>query len=448
MKDNYERWKFGTDNDKLVELVLKGEKRATTSLYSEYLNDNEELPKVGDRSIILFDDGRDACLIEDVEVIVTEFKNITEDLAFIEGEGDKSLDYYRKEHIRIFKNIDSSFDNDSKVVFEIFKVIKKYNLDESSQIKENTSMFDKIRSSCFTVMENNPYVKINYDRLDEFIKEIKCDNLENWLLYNPYNLLDLGIEKIINFLLFFEAIDYSFWGSIKWSIETDDGIKDGSDALLYAMLKYVRGSGKVDFGDLSLDEFKKILKGNVEIPLLEERYRTIVQISGIVKKKMNGNFYNYIKDIRDDISLFEVIVNNFSSFKDERLYEDKTIYFYKLAQLLTSDILHVRERLEKIEVDCSHLIGCADYKIPQTLRALKIISYSSELSELVDQKCEIEVSSLYEVSIRASQLVVTDYIKNKLDNFDSIDINDFLFLYSKKVKNIVKPYHLCRNVNY
>lgn len=214
------------------------------------------------------------------------------------------------------------------------------------------------------------------------------------------------------------------------------------------MLKYVRESGKVDFGDLSLDEFKKILKGNVEIPLLEERYRTIVQISEIVKKKMNGNFYNYIKDIRDDISLFEVIVNNFPSFKDERAYEDKTIYFYKLAQLLTSDILHVRERLEKIEIDCSHLIGCADYKIPQTLRALKIISYSSELSELVDQKREIEVSSLYEVSIRASQLVVTDYIKNKLDNFDSIDINDFLFLYSKKVKNIVKPYHLCRNVNY
>lgn len=309
-------------------------------------------------------------------------------------------------------------------------------------------MFDRIRSGCFTVMENNPYVKINYDKLDEFIKEIKCDDLENWLLYNPYNLLDLGIEKIINFLLFFEAINYSFWGSIKWSIETDDGIKDGSDALLYAMLKYVRESGKVDFGDLSLDEFKKILKGNVEIPLLEERYRTIVQISEIVKKKMNGNFYNYIKDIRDDISLFEVIVNNFPSFKDERMYEDKTIYFYKLAQLLTSDILHVRERLEKIEIDCSHLIGCADYKIPQTLRALEIMSYSSELSELVDQKCEIEVSSLYEVSIRASQLVVNNYIKNKLDNFDAIDINDFLFLYSKKVKNIVKPYHLCRNVNY
>ena len=123
--ESYERWKFGTDNDKLVKLVLKGEKRATTSLYKEYILEGEELPKVGDRSIILFDDDSEACLIENVEVIVTEFKNITEELAFIEGEGDKSLEYYR-EHIRIFKEIDSEFDDSSKVVFEIFKVIKKF----------------------------------------------------------------------------------------------------------------------------------------------------------------------------------------------------------------------------------------------------------------------------------------------------------------------------------
>lgn len=124
--DSYVRWKFGTDNDKLAELVLKGEKRATISLYKEYILEEEELPKVGERSIILFDDGREACLIENVEVIVTEFKNITEELAFIEGEGDKSLEYYRKEHIRIFKEIDSEFNDSSKVVFEIFKVIEKF----------------------------------------------------------------------------------------------------------------------------------------------------------------------------------------------------------------------------------------------------------------------------------------------------------------------------------
>ncbi|MDO4504141.1 MAG: queuosine salvage family protein, partial [Clostridia bacterium] len=95
-----------------------------------------------------------------------------------------------------------------------------------------------------------------------------------------------------------------------------------------------------------------------------------------------------------------------------------------------------------------NLIGCADYKIPQVLRALGITEYDKELSYMVDNKKEIEISSKYEVEIRASQIFVLGYIKNRLNSFKSVDINDFLFNYSKKLKNIVKPYHLCRNKNY
>lgn len=121
------RWKFSSDNEKLISLVLSGEKRATTSLYNEYIKNKEPLPKIHQRSIILHEDNTDACLIEIENVIITEFKNITEEFAFIEGEGDKSLEYYRNEHYKIFKNIDSNFSDESKVVFEIFRVIEKYN---------------------------------------------------------------------------------------------------------------------------------------------------------------------------------------------------------------------------------------------------------------------------------------------------------------------------------
>ena len=75
----------------------------------------------------MHEDNTDACLIEVENVIITEFKNITEELAFIEGEGDKSQEYYRNEHYKIFKKIDSNFNDESKVVFEIFRVIEKYN---------------------------------------------------------------------------------------------------------------------------------------------------------------------------------------------------------------------------------------------------------------------------------------------------------------------------------
>ena len=309
-------------------------------------------------------------------------------------------------------------------------------------------MLDKIKNSCKYVVENSQHVKIDYSKLDDFIANIDCNNLKNWLLYNPYNLLDLDIETLVNFLLVFESIDYSFWGQPKWTIETEDGLKDGSDALLYDMLKYAKKLGNATFNDVSFNEFRNILKGNIEIPFLEERYKTISEINEIVNKKMSGNFYKYIKNITSDTELFNLIINNFESFKDERIYDGKVIYFYKLAQLLTSDILHLREEIEKITVDYSNLIGCADYKIPQVLRALGITKYDKELSYMVDNKKEIEISSKYEVEIRASQIFVLGYIKNRLNSFKSVDINDFLFNYSKKLKNIVKPYHLCRHKNY
>lgn len=309
-------------------------------------------------------------------------------------------------------------------------------------------MFDKIRSSCKYVMDNSKYVSINYNKLDEFIKKIDCSKLENWLLYNSYGLLKLNVETVVNFLLVFQSIDYSFWGDPKWTIDTEEGLKDGSDALLYAMLKYVKQTNNTDFSNISFEEFKEILKGNVEIPLLNERYKTIVEVSRVVNEKMNGNFYQYIKDVTTDVDLFNIIIDNFPSFIDERCYDGVKIYIYKLAQLLTSDILHIREILENIKVDYSNLIGCADYKIPQTLRALGITEYNEELSGIIDTKKEIDISSKYEVEIRASQIVVLDYIKNKLKNVNSIDVNDFFFIYSKKVKDIRKPYHLCRNTNY
>ena len=135
--------------------------------------------------------------------------------------------------------------------------------------------------------------------------------------------------------------------------------------------------------------------------------------------------------------------------KDERTYNNQTIYFYKLAQLLTSDILHIREQKEKIEVDYTHLVGCADYKIPQVLRGLGILVYDKELSELVDNKKGVEENSIYEVEIRANMIVAINLIKKELnDKVDAIDINDIIWSFSQDKTKKLLPYHLTRTLSY
>ena len=310
-------------------------------------------------------------------------------------------------------------------------------------------MLDKIIKSCKYVANNSKSVKINETNLDKFIGKIKKVETEHWLAFSPYNLLDLPTETIINFLLVYEAIDFSFWGNPKWTIDTDNGKEDGSIALLYAILKYVKERNTTDFSNITKDEFEELLKGNIEIPLFEERYNIIRNVSDIVNEKMNGNFYTFIKGVNIDTELFEIIVKYFPDFKDERIYNDKKVYFYKLAQLLTSDILHIRERKEKIKVDYSHLVGCADYKIPQVMRGLGILEYNDKLSNIIDNKKEIEVNSEYEIEIRANMLVAIDLIKEKLENkVCAIDINDYIWSQGRNKTMELKPYHLTRNTNY
>ena len=59
------------------------------------------------------------------KIIITGFKNITWDLAKLEGENN-SLEEWRKVHIDYFSKIDSNFNEDTKVIFEIFEVIEKF----------------------------------------------------------------------------------------------------------------------------------------------------------------------------------------------------------------------------------------------------------------------------------------------------------------------------------
>lgn len=111
-------WKFGIDNDRLVELVLNGKKRATTSLYSE-----EDIPIVDEESALTYSDGKIACITKTSRVVITKFKNITWDLAQLEGE-DTCLEDWINNHINFFKSIDKNFNEDTRVIFEIFEILE------------------------------------------------------------------------------------------------------------------------------------------------------------------------------------------------------------------------------------------------------------------------------------------------------------------------------------
>ena len=100
----YEAWAFGGAPDQLAELVIKGIKVATSSLYYWYQSGKDCLPKTGEYSVILDANGRAACIIQTTKVYVVPFCEVSEEHARKEGEGDLSLAYWRQVHEDFFSN--------------------------------------------------------------------------------------------------------------------------------------------------------------------------------------------------------------------------------------------------------------------------------------------------------------------------------------------------------
>ena len=127
----YEAWGFGGEGDvpdQLAQLVLEGKKFGTASLYDAYEAEDalDELPKVGEYSIILDSNDEALCVIMDYDVYIRKFKEVSPFHAYSEGEGDRSLAYWRKVHQEFFEeeaaDAGISFTEDSRVVCEKFSV--------------------------------------------------------------------------------------------------------------------------------------------------------------------------------------------------------------------------------------------------------------------------------------------------------------------------------------
>lgn len=124
----YEAWAFGDSPemaDELLALVLRGIKTGTSSSYAQYELEGEEPPQVGDHSILLDGQGQPKAIIVTTKAEIRPFQEVSADFAYTEGEGDRSLAYWRAGHQAFFSREGNSqgFDPAMLVLCENFKLV-------------------------------------------------------------------------------------------------------------------------------------------------------------------------------------------------------------------------------------------------------------------------------------------------------------------------------------
>jgi uncharacterized protein YhfF len=115
--------------DELGALIAAGTKTATCSALAEWEYEGEEIPQPGLLTIVLDGKGDPLCIVETIEVTVKPFHQVDAAFACEEGEGDRSLEYWRSTHKRFFERtfacIGAEFSEDISLVCERFRLIYK-----------------------------------------------------------------------------------------------------------------------------------------------------------------------------------------------------------------------------------------------------------------------------------------------------------------------------------
>ncbi|MGY0556294.1 ASCH domain-containing protein [Lysobacter sp. A421] len=86
------------DANECAQLALSGVKRATSPSLWSFESSGEALPKTGELNIVTDWNGQAICVIRTTNVQILPFNKVTELHTRIEGEGDGSLDWWRKAH--------------------------------------------------------------------------------------------------------------------------------------------------------------------------------------------------------------------------------------------------------------------------------------------------------------------------------------------------------------
>lgn len=126
----YQSWYFGNSSEmakELADLVISGKKFATASLAEVNNIKPDEAPIADGYSVVTDYEGNPQCVIQTTEIGHFPFNKVDAQFAADEGEGDQSLEYWRRVHTEYFSRETAAmkidFNEDSIICCERFKLL-------------------------------------------------------------------------------------------------------------------------------------------------------------------------------------------------------------------------------------------------------------------------------------------------------------------------------------
>ena len=280
-------------------------------------------------------------------------------------------------------------------------------------------MIDVLACARF-VCDRSTRVAIDEGRLQRLADSLLSQPVPGWDYTHHY--CD-GSEKTVAYLLLVDALNFCFFPEPRWVVDVEGEKLQGYFALT-SILKEAFDSGcRIDdfhyLAQIEDQEVHALLRGAAgagAIPLLDERGRILRELGEGVVSLHRGDPSRLVKKACGGARrLVQSLVSAFPSFRDEATYAGERIAFYKRAQIFASDLFGCfRGRSYGAFRDIDRLTAFADYKLPQLLRAERVLRYCEQLEGRVDRMEWIDPGSPEEVEIRAATIVAVEKLRQEL----------------------------------
>ncbi len=314
------------------------------------------------------------------------------------------------------------------------------------------------------VLQTTAYVieHANHVWIDHSAIERAADSLAQRRVQPPawnyeYHYFD-ATPRTVNYLFLLDALNFSFWGEPRWTIEYNGQVLDGYWALAASLKRAIEVDPQIVDGDrlahTSPDVLERVLRGEGRIPMFPDRWRNMRELGTALTNLWEGQAARLVELADHDAArLARLVAENFASFNDVTVYKDRPVHFFKRAQIIVTDLWGAFGgtdwgAFENVE----ELTAFADYKLPQILRAWGALTYAPALADKVDNKMPINKDSEEEIEIRAATLWGVEFLRQALAERGrklwSVQVDWILWEASQKEIAGAKPYHRVRTIYY
>jgi uncharacterized protein YhfF len=115
----------GDSRDKLISLILDGNKRATAgTLEWDYVAENEPIEVVGERLAVLDNLNHHVATIQATRVEIRKFVDVPDEFALAEAEGDLSGDDFRASHFEYWTAHGLPITGETEIVLLYFDLVE------------------------------------------------------------------------------------------------------------------------------------------------------------------------------------------------------------------------------------------------------------------------------------------------------------------------------------